>query len=174
MTGESVELEIAPRRNGLVLLLTRTPFDLLLRGCTIAEVQAAMPAATVPRMFKLKLRDSMLILRKYHGSQPLNTGWAARAQMEESVDGVRLAGHLCYLSDRIYFAFFSIVAMLVLGVAAWFAINEGLGSAGFTGCLLVASPPALLALLVVATQPRGVAKNEETAKQMLRGIFENG
>jgi hypothetical protein len=172
MTDESVELENAPRPSGLALMSQRTQFNVVLRGCTIADLEVAMPAATVPRQFKVKVRNGMLILRKYGGPQPLNTGWAVKARMEDAVDGVRLTGHQCYLSDRIYFAFFACFSMVLVGVAVWIAINEGLGSAGFTGCLVVATVPGLLALLMVALQPRAVAKQDERAKQILRGILE--
>jgi hypothetical protein len=174
MTGECVELKIAPRPSGLALMFRRTPFNLLLRGCTIADLDAAIPAATMPRQLKVKVRDSMLILRKYGGPQPLNTGWAVKARMEEAVDGVRLTGHQCYLSDRILFAFFASFSMVLVGVAAWIAINVGLGSAGVTGCLVVASMPGLLALLMVALQPRAVAQQDQRAKQILRDILEAG
>lgn len=172
MPDESVALKFAPRRSGLALLLTRTPFNMVLSGCTLADLQAAIPAARVPRRFKVKARDNVLILRKYGGSQPLNTGWAVKAQMEETVDGVRLSGHQCYLSDRLYFALFAIFSMILLGVAAWVANTEGLGSAGFTGCLVLASMPGLLALLIVATQPRTVARQDEKSKQIIRDILE--
>jgi len=171
MTDESVELKIAPRRSGFALLLTRTPFNLVLRGCTIADLQSAIPAATVPRQFKVMVRDSVLILRKYGGPQPLNTGWAVKAQMEETVDGVQLTGHQCYLSDRLYFVFFATFSLVLFGVAAWIAMNEGLGSAGFTGCLVVASMPGLLALLIVVTQRRAVARQDERSRQIIRGIL---
>ena len=172
MTEEGVELEAAPRRSGLVLLLIRTPFNLLLRGWTIADLQRAIQAATVPRQFKIKVRDNVLILRKYGGPAPLNTGWAVKARMDETSDGVRLTGHQCYLSDRIYFALFAMFSMFLVGVAVWIAIAEGPGSNGVVGCLVVAIMPGLLALLIVALQPTAVARQEERATQILRGILD--
>lgn len=174
MADESVGLKVAPRRSGLVLLLTRTPFSLLLRGHTVADLESAIPAATVPRQFKVKVRDSALILRKYGGPAPLATGWAVKARMEDTVDGVRLTGHQCYLSDRIYFAGFALCSIFLLGVAGWIAINEGAGSGGVTGCLLVALMPGLLALLILALQPAAVARQQERTRQILSGILEAG
>jgi hypothetical protein len=135
-------------------------------------LQAAIPVATVPRPFKVKVRDSVLILRKYGGPGDLDTGWAVKAQMEETIDGVRLNGRQCYLSARVYFAGFAIFSMVLLGLAVWIAMTEGLGSAGVTGCLAVASVPGLLALLMVALQPGAVARQEERSKQIIRGVLE--
>jgi hypothetical protein len=171
MTEESFDLKAAARRSGLAVMLRRTTFNVVLRGCTITDLQAAIPSATVPRQFTVKVRDGVLILRKFGGPQPLATGWAVKARMEETVDGVRLTGHQCYLSDRLYFAFLATFSVSLVGVAAWIASNEGLGSAGVTGCLAVATLPGLLALLVVALQPRAVAKQDERSKQIIRRIL---
>lgn len=174
MTEKSVEPQTAARRSGLALLLTRTPFDLVLRGCTADHLRAAVPAASLPRQVRVKVREDELVLRKYGGPQPMNTGWAIKARMEETVDGVRLTGHQCYLADRIYAAWFAVMAMVVLGIAAWFAVTEGLGSPGLIGCLVVACIPGLLAVLVVATQPKAVARQDERSKQIIRGLLEAG
>jgi hypothetical protein len=172
MTEESVALEPAPRRSGLMLLLTRTPYSDLLRGCTANEFRAAVSAAVVPRQFRVRVRDDLLTLRKYGGAAPLATGWAVKARLEETVDGVRLTGHQCYLSDRLYFAFFAIFTILLLGVALWIALDEGPGAGGVVGCLVVAMLPGLLALLIVTLQPTMVARQEGRAREMLRGILE--
>jgi hypothetical protein len=159
-----------PRRSGLALLLTRTPFEQMLPGCSREDLQAAVSTADLPRAFTVKVREDRLILRKYGGPSTLATGWAVKARLEETAGGIRLAGHQCYLSDRIYFGFFTAFAVALVGVAAGIAVNDGPGDAGVVACLVLAAIPGLLALLIAALQPRAVARQDRRAKEMLASL----
>jgi hypothetical protein len=171
MASDTAGFEMAPRRSGFALFLRRTTFTLLLQGCTIADLHEAIPAPTLPREFNLRARDSVLILRNYGGG---STPWSVKAQMEDTIDGVRLTGRLRYLLDRIYFAGCAIATIVLLAVAAGIAVSQGPGSGGFITCLVGAMVLGLVALSALAMQPSVVAKKEERAKQILYAMLEAG
>lgn len=165
------EGEVARSRNGLALLLKRMPFHHLLRGCTRTHVEAAVQAANMPPQFRVKVRGDVLILRKYGGPAPLNTGWAVKARMEETADGVLLTGHQCYLSDRLYFAAFTAFSAFLLSIVASLVITKG-PDAELIPRLVLALVPGLLALLILVLQPSAVSRQEERAVQLLNGLLE--
>jgi hypothetical protein len=149
-------------------MLRQTPFELVLPGCTVAELQAAIPAATLPREFNAKVRDGILLLRNYGGAA---TPWSVKARMEQAPDGVRLSGRLRYLLDRIYFAGCVLMAAILLAVAAGVAISQGTSNGGFGTCVTGAIVLGLVAFFAVKLQPGAVAKKEQRAQEVLRGIL---
>lgn len=149
-------------------MLRRTPFDLLLRGCTLADLQAAIPTATLPRNFRIKVRENVLLLR-FYGEPAVNASpWSVKAKIEETVDGVRLTGRLRYLLDRIMFVFLVIFDVFLLGVAVHVASSGGVRNPSFGLCVVTVIILAGILVLLVSA----VADRNEEAQRILRGIVE--
>ena len=170
MPGETVELSTKPRRSALALMLGRVPFTLLLRGCSVARMQAAAPTVTVPRSYRVKARDGELFLRNY--GAPMSPTWSVKTRMEDTVDGVQLTGRLRGALDRCYFCLFALMAMI--GVAATVAAGIGHGLddsaflAGVIGSILLCGAALCLLLL----HPGVLVKREQAATELLCSIFE--
>ena len=165
MRDELTDVDV-PRRSGLGVLFRWTPFTLLLRGCSVADVAAATTSATLPRSYRLRITDDGLLLRYYGGGSPMDPAWSVRAGMEQTTEGVLLTGEQRYLLDRIYFCFFTTMTVAVLAIVGFLA-----GRAvwdGVVACLVVSLIPGGLAALVYALAPTTVARQDRRAKQLLQ------
>lgn len=169
MSAREVEAE-TQRRSALGVLLRRTPFSMVLPGCTVAGIQAAAKEAEVPRSWRLRARDGVLVLRNY-GDGVYNMTWSVKARMEQTTDGVRLEGRLRYLGERLMAGMLVVFVLLLLGVGAWLGISDGPRHHEFVGALGAGAVMALPTLFVLAPLPGTARRQQARAKEILRAAL---
>lgn len=161
------------RRSALAVLLRRTPFSMLLPGCTVAGVEADAKTAEVPRSWRLKTRDDVLVLRNY-GDGLYTMTWTVKARMEQTADGVRLEGRLCYLGTRLMDGMWIALVLFLLGVGAWLGITNGSRDNEYLGALGASAVMALPTLFSLWLLPGTERRHQARAKEILRDALTAG
>lgn len=169
MTAEDPAID-QERRSALAVLLRRTPFTMLLAGCTIAGVEAAALEAEVPYNWRLRAREGTLVLRNYGGGSHSPT-WSVKTTMEDTPDGVRLEGRLRYLGDRIATGLFLVFTLFLFGVGAWLGVAHGPRHHEYVGALGAGLAIAIPASLLLFLMPRVARRRQARVKEILQDIF---
>ncbi len=172
MPAEDLDTD-RPRRSALAVLLRRTPFTLVLPGCTVAGVEAAARDAEVPRSWRLRVRDGVLVLRNYGDGVYVMT-WSVKAQLEQTPEGVRLAGRLRYLGSRLQTGMLVLFVLFLFGVGAWLGLTHGPRHHEYAGALGAGAVMALPTLFILALLPGTARRQQARMKQLLHDLLVDG
>ncbi|MCB7135880.1 hypothetical protein [Cellulosimicrobium marinum] len=143
--------------------MLRTDLDLVLPGATASQVRALAdaPPGTLPDGVRVRVRDDLLVARRWvHGTYA--TGHSVlRARLGEEPDGVRVRGTVG-------------PSGLDLGlVVIWFVAAAALATLGVTAeepvALLVALVPLVLGVLYASWLPRSVRDGHDVLSRSLLG-----